>query len=297
MRYYLAVIVAFIIYGLFSLPLKAIDEYPTLDILISRLIMASILIVLISISIRKKASIESVKIFLNSSKKDRINLIIVNVFSSIFLAINWYLFIYVMNTISVNATSLAYMLCPIFTTVLAFIFLKEKLSFVQWIAIGLSGLSCLILALDNLMDLFYSFIIGLTYAIYLVLQKRNQRLDRFFTLTFQIVCGTLMLLPLYNLQQAEPVKGLYFYGIVFIIAILFTIIPMYLNVYSLNRLNSSTAGVFIYLNPIISFSLALFYFKEEMDILKIVAYSIVFISVIIFNFKELFQLLKLKRIS
>src|SRR5690606_9765946 len=138
-------------------------------------------------------------------------------------------------------------------------------------------------------------LIGLSYAVYLVLQKNNQKLDRFFTLTFQIVCGTLLLLPLFFYPENGPVKTPFFYGIVFVIAGLFTILPMYLNVFSLNKLNSSTAGVFIYLNPIISFMLALFYFDEAMDRAKIIAYSIVFLSVILFNFKIIAQLFLKKR--
>lgn len=283
------------IYGLFSLPLKAIDNYPALDILLSRLLMASVLILIVSLFFRRKVSLENIQFFKKANKKEKRRLLTVNLVSSVMLAINWYLFIYVMNNISVNATALAYMLCPIITTILAYIFLKDRLSKIQWIAIGMSVFSCVILAFGNFIDLFYSFIIGLTYAIYLVLQKNNQELDRFFTLTFQIVVGTIILLPLFGYQEAEPVKGMFFYGIVFVIAALFTILPMFLNVYSLNRLNSSTAGVFIYMNPVISFMLALFYFKEEMDTTKIIAYSIVFLSVILFNVKVLSQLLKIKK--
>lgn len=294
-KYYLAVIVAFVIYGLFSLPLKSIDNYASLDILLSRLVIASILIVLVSLIFRRKISLENIYIFKNSTKSERRRLFIVNVVSSIMLAVNWYLFIYVMNNVSVNATSLAYMLCPIITTILAYIFLKDRLSVIQWVAIGLSIFSCVLLAFGNFMDVFYSFVIGLSYAIYLVLQKNNQKLDRFFTLTFQIVVGTLLLLPFFQYQQPEPEKGFYFFWIVFLIAALFTIIPMFLNVYSLNKLNSSTAGIFIYMNPIISFFLALYYFKEEMDDTKIIAYLIVFFSVVLFNAKIISRILRFKK--
>lgn len=279
----MAVLSAFIIYGMFSLPLKAIDEFPALEILLSRLLISSALILLVSLVFRRKNTLESIRIYQNSSKKEKRNLWTVNLVSALMLAINWYLFIYVMNNISVNATALAYMLCPIITTILAFVFLGDRLSGVQWIAIGLSIFSCILLALGNFMDVFYSFLIGLSYAVYLVLQKNNQKLDRFFTLTFQIVCGTLPLLPLFFYPETGPGKTPFYYGIIFIIAGLFTILPMYLNVFSLNKLNSSTAGVFIYMNPIISFVLALFYFHEAMDTGKIIAYSIVFLSVILFN--------------
>lgn len=289
-KYYLAVILAFVIYGLFSLPLKAIDEFPTLEILLSRLLISSALISLVCLIFRRKIALESIRIYRGSAKKEKRNLWLVNLVSAVMLAINWYLFIYVMNNISVNATALAYMLCPIITTILAFIFLKDRLSGIQWIAIGLSVFSCILLAVGNFIDVFYSFLIGLSYAVYLVLQKNNQKLDRFFTLTFQIVCGTLLLLPLFFYPENGPGKTPFFYGIIFIIAGLFTILPMYLNVFSLNKLNSSTAGVFIYMNPIISFMLALFYFKEAMDTGKTIAYSIVFLSVILFNAKIIAQL-------
>ncbi|NLN34356.1 MAG: EamA family transporter [Flavobacteriaceae bacterium] len=286
---------AFIIWGLFSLPLKAIDHYASLDILLSRVLMASVLILAISFIFRRKVSFENIRIFKSFSKRHQRRLILLNFISAILLAINWYLFIFVMNRISVNATSLAYMLCPIITTVLAYIFLKDRLSSVQWIAVSLSLMSCVLLSIGHFMDVFYSFIIALSYAIYLILQKKNHQLDRFFTLTFQIVFGTIILLPLFSQQQELPEKGTYFYGIVFLIAGVFTILPMFLNVFSLNKLNSSTAGIFIYLNPVFSFLLALFYFKEEMEPMKIIAYSVVFFSVILFNSRLILQLLGIKK--
>lgn len=285
---------AFIIWGLFSLPLKTIDNYASLDILLSRVLMASVLILAISFIFRRKVSFANIRIFKSFSKTHRRNLILLNFVSAILLAINWYLFIYVMNRISVNATSLAYMLCPIITTVLAYIFLKDRLSPIQWIAVSLSLMSCILLSIGHFMDVFYSFIIALSYAIYLILQKKNHQLDRFFTLTFQVVFGTVILLPLFSQQQDLPVKDSFYYGIVILIASVFTILPMFLNVFSLNKLNSSTAGIFIYLNPILSFLLAFFYFKEEMEPVKIIAYLVVFFSVLLFNSKPVLQLIRRK---
>src|SRR5690625_861890 len=154
-----------------------------------------------SFLMRRKVTFDNIKLFKGLSKKEKRSLLIVNVLSSFFLAVNWYLFIYVMNNISVNATSLAYMLCPIITTILAYIFLKDRLSQIQWIAIALSALSCLILAFGNFMDLFYSFIIGLSYAIYLILQKIGRALDQFFILIFHIFRCKFMLLSLFNFKQ------------------------------------------------------------------------------------------------
>lgn len=291
-KYYLAVIAAFSIYGLFSIPLKAIDAFPSLDILLSRLLIASVCILIFSFTFRYKITLENIRKFQNFDAGTKREQWIVNISSSVFLAVNWYLFIYVMNRISVNATSLAYMLCPIITTVLAYIFLKDRLTKIQWTAVGLSLFSCLLLSVTEWKDVFYSFIVGFSYAIYLVLQKNNHKLDRFFTLTFQIVVGSILLLPFWGEQSAEPVKGVFFFSVIIVIAIFFTIIPMYLNVFALNRLSSSTAGIFIYLNPVLSFLLALLYFGEKMSAVKIFAYSLVFFSVILFNWNVIRLILK-----
>ncbi len=291
-KYYLAAISAFVIWGFFSLPLRAIKEYSSVDILISRILIATLIIAVISLVFRRKITNENWEQFKKFSRKEKQNLLLINSASAVLLAVNWYLFIYVMNHVSVNATALAYMLCPIITTVLAYIFLKDRLSMIQWLAVSMSIISCILLSIGHLMDVFYSFVIALSYAIYLVLQKKNHQLDRFFTLAFQITVGTILLLPLFSMQSDEPVKGLYFYGIVLIIATIFTILPMFLNVFSLNKLNSSTAGIFIYLNPILSFLLAIFYFNEQMSAVQIFAYLLVFFSVIVFNWRIIQELIK-----
>ncbi|MET3732002.1 EamA family transporter [Moheibacter stercoris] len=283
-KYYAAAIIAFTIWGLFSLALKPLSAYSSVDILVYRMSFASIFILLFSFVIQWKQTQKNIQGFKGFSRKERSNIIWVNVASAALLALNWFLFIYVMNNVSVNATSLAYLICPILTTVLAFFVLKEKLSKVQKTAILLSGISCLILSIGHFLDLLYSMIIALSYAIYLILQKRNNQLDKLFTLTGQIVLGSILLSPLFFMNTDTGVeKGSLFYGLVVLIAIVFTIIPMYLNVFSLKKLNSSVVGVFININPILSFLLAVFYFQEKVNLAQGFAYFLIFFSVLLFN--------------
>lgn len=293
-KYYAAAITAFTIWGLFSLALKPLSDYSSVDILIYRMSFASGFILFLSLIIQWKQTKKNIQVFQNLVKKEQTQIILVNFASACLLALNWYLFIYVMNHVSVNATSLAYLICPILTTVLAYIFLKEKLSSIQKIAIFLSGISCLMLSIGHFMDLVYSMIIALSYAIYLILQKKNNRLDKLFTLTGQIVLGSLILSPLFALESESNIeKSGFFYGMVILIAILFTIIPMYLNVFSLKKLNSSVVGVFININPILSFLLAVFYFHEKVSFLQGAAYFLIFFSVVLFNW----DVIKLKFIQ
>ncbi len=282
-KYYLAVITAFTIWGFFSLVLKSLDAFPAFDILIFRALISVSIMLLVSLVLRPKVLKKNIKIYQTLSKNKKRQVWIVNLLSGLFLALNWFIFIYVMNHVSVSATSLAYLICPILTMVLAYFILKERLFKIQWFSVFLSLVSCLILSLGNFTDLFYSMIIAFTYAIYLVLQRKNQEIDRFMVLTLQIGVAVVLLLPFFPIYISDIEKTSFFYAIIVLIALVFTIVPMYLNIYALKGLNSSVVGIFIYLNPIINFLLAVFYFKERIGFLQGLSFSLIGISVIIFN--------------
>ncbi|MCB0450758.1 MAG: EamA family transporter [Confluentibacter sp.] len=282
-KYYLAVITAFTIWGFFSLVLKSLDAFPAFDILIFRALISVSIMLLVSLVLRPKVLKKNIKIYQTLSKNKKRQVWIVNLLSGLFLALNWFIFIYVMNHVSVSATSLAYLICPILTMVLAYFILKERLFKIQWFSVFLSLVSCLILSLGNFTDLFYSMIIAFTYAIYLVLQRKNQEIDRFMVLTLQIGVAVVLLLPFVPIYISDIEKTSFFYAIIVLIALVFTIVPMYLNIYALKGLNSSVVGIFIYLNPIINFLLAVFYFKERIGFLQGLSFSLIGISVIIFN--------------
>ncbi|MFD2550818.1 EamA family transporter [Bizionia sediminis] len=282
-KHYLAATLAFTIWGFFSLVLKPLSAFSAFDILSYRSVVSVAIMLVVSLLFRPKVLKNTLKRYQALEKKEKIRIAVINLASGLFLALNWYVFIYVMNNVSVKATSLAYLICPILTMVLAFIILKEKLFKLQWLAVTLSFLACLIISLGNFTDLFYSMLIALSYAIYLILQRRNQELDRFLILTVQIAFAVILLIPFFATHQYNTPKTPYFYSMIAVIAVGFTILPMFLNIYALRGLNSAVVGIFIYLNPLINFFLAVFYFKETITTAQALSYSLIITSVIIFN--------------
>lgn len=296
MKHYLSAILGFTIWGTFALVLKPLKDYPSLEILLHRVVYASISIIVACFLFRKKQSLASIKLIKSLPKNGKKKLIVNIFFSAVMLTLNWFSFIYVMNAVSVNATSLAYLICPTLTTFLASIFLKEQLNKGQWFAVGLSLISCVILAYGHFLDLLYSMLIALSYAVYVVLQKNNFQIDRFFTLTIHIVVSTILLLPTLTLIESSVPKTGSFHGFVLAIAIVYTIVPLFLNIFALKKLSSSVVGTLLYLNPIISFLLAVFYYHEPINTIQIIGFTMIFIAVIIFNIAY-FNALKSKKIS
>jgi len=288
-KYYLAAIAAFTTWGFFSLVLRPLSAYQSVDILFYRVFSCALLMLLIVALFMRKSLQENVRLFKALPTEKKRTVILVNLGGSIFLCINWFSFIYVMNHISVKATSLAYLVCPVLTSLLAYFTLKEKLSRLQWISLGLSILGCLILSYDDLVNMFFSMIVGLSYACYLVSQRRNTGFDKFIVLTMHIAISALILLPFYYPFAGPLPTALDFYFYIEIIAVVYTIIPLLLNLYALKGINSSTVGMLLNINPMIAFVLANVVYHERMSPLQIIAYSIIFIAVIVFNSRQIFS--------
>ncbi|WP_166925323.1 EamA family transporter [Flavobacterium poyangense] len=291
-KYYLAAITAYTIWGFFSLALKPIHDYPSLDILFNRVFSCSVLMLLIVFVFKRKRVKETIDTFKALSKVEKRKTLLLNFGGSFFLMANWFTFIYVMNHVSVKATSLAYLVCPILTTLLAYFLLHEKLSKLQWVSVGLSVSGCLLLSYTAIMDMFFSIIIGLTYASYLVSQRINKGFDKFIVLTFHITFSALVLLPFYPAYSGPVPTEFRFYFCIETIAILFTIFPLFLNLYALSGINSSTVGMLLNINPMIAFCLATFVYHEKIGALQIAAYSIIFIAVLVFNSHHIFAFRK-----
>ncbi|MCE6990365.1 EamA family transporter [Dyadobacter sp. CY323] len=287
-KYYLAAFVSFVIWGFFSLALKPLKAYPSLDILFYRVFLCAVIMLVISLFARTKVLKENIRTFRAMPASQRTRVALLTLSGGILLTANWFFFIYVMNHISVKAASFAYLVCPIMTTVIAYFVLSEKLSKWQWTAVLMSVLSCLLLSFNNLADIAYSLIVAASYALYLVSQRKNFGFDKFLILTVQILFSALILLPFYPKYSAAIPVEFSFYAMIFLIAVLFTIIPLFMNLYALQRVTSSTMGILLYINPLMNFIIALTYFHEPINAIQITAYSLILLSIVVFNERFIF---------
>ncbi len=284
-NYYIAAFSAFFIWGFFSLALKPLSEYPSLDILFYRVFFSVVVMTFINIVFRRSKIRKNWADYKAMPKQKKRTITVLTLVGSLILASNWFVFIFVVNHVSVKAGSLAYLICPILTTVFAYFLLHEKLSKWQWAAVLLSVFSCFILSMNNFHDILYSLLVASTYALYLVSQRKNSEVDKFLVLNVQLLFVALLILPFYPTYSGPIPTEAVFYTCLFFIVVFFTIVPLFLNLYALKGLNSSTVGILMYINPIINFTLAIFYFKEKVTALQLAAYSLILLSILIFNQK------------
>jgi len=282
-KYYAAAITAFIIWGMFSFVLRPLHDYPSQDILFYRIFTCVAIMAPLNLIFRRKPLLEALHYFKSLEKKERTSIASLTVVSALMLVANWFIFIYVMNHISVKAAAFAYMLCPILTTVLAFIILREKLTTTQWFAVLISVVGCVLLSFGNYADVFYSLLVAGSYAIYLVLQKKFAGFDRFVLLSVQLTLTGIMLLPFFFMYSETVPQEPTFYMYIGLIAVGFTIFPMFLNLFALKGIKSSTLGILMYINPLIGFGLSAFYYNEPITFIQLMAYLLIVVSIVVFN--------------
>lgn len=281
----IAAMSANIIWGFFSIALRFLKNYPVDQILYYR-IFASFIICWLAIAIFKRNQL------INDFKQIKLNREIskfkfwfLMIFSGVLITLNWFTFIYVVNNVNLKSAAFAYMVCPLITALAGFIILKEELSKVKFIAIAIAIVSIVILATGSYTDVLWSVITASFYAFYLIIQRVIKNVDKLNLLGFHLIIAMIIVLPLF-LYNAQPVPSTpSFWADILIIASLFTLVPLLLSLYALNSLPSSTVGIIIYVNPIVAFGVAFFYFHETIKLNQLFAYLLLAIAVIIFNWK------------
>lgn len=283
--FYAAAIAAFVIWGFIPFPLKALAAYPSGQILYFRVMLSVTMLLVILLVFRRKQLQETLAQVKGAAVRDKRSFMLYTFLGGVLLTINWLSFIYVINHIDIQTGSFSYLLCPILTAVLGFLLLKEELRPNQWFAIGLSALSCVLVGTGELSSLLFSLLIGLSYAFYLITQRILRAYDKIVLLTLQLLLSFALLVPFYSYFKGDSIVALdtdFFLNIALLSAG-FTVLPLFLNLFALKELTSGTIGILMYINPIINFLVAFLYFDEQTTSVKLLAYLLIFISVIIYN--------------
>jgi chloramphenicol-sensitive protein RarD len=294
-KYFIAGIIPYIIWGTMSVPLRNIKGFPPHEILYYRIFVSIIVVWATILLFRKKALINDYNFLKSLSSVKKIRLLFLTILSAFLITGNWFTYIYAVNSVSLKAAAFAYMVCPLLTALCGFIILKEQLTKAKVVALIIAFVSIILLATGSLHEVMWAIIIATFYAIYVIVLKVIKDIDKFNFLGVQLILSGLMMLPMYFVNSAPFPTEPFFWSHIFLIAIVFTIIPLFLNSYALLGMPSSALGILIYLNPIVAFTVAFFYFKEKIDLHQLFAYLLLLLSIVIFNAQLLKSVVYKKR--
>lgn len=294
-RYLLAAFLSVAIWGFFSIPLRNLKDFPSHEILYYRIFTSLAAIWLAIILFRRKSLKQDISYYRQVTTAEKKVIIYQLTGATVLLTLNWFTFIYAVNNVSLKSAAFAYMVCPLITAFGGFLILKEELSRIKLVSLGVALVSILMLATGSFVEVLWSVIIAAFYAFYLIIQRKMQHLDKLNVLALQITFAVVLMMPFYLYHHQSFPTGAWFWGNIVVIAVVFTILPLFLSLYALIGIPSSTLGIIIYLNPIIAFSVAVLYFDEQISMHQLLAYLLLLFAVFLFNWNLIKDIFTFKR--
>ena len=204
------------------------------------------------------------------------------------LSINWLTYVWAVNAGFIVETSLGYFITPLISVGLGVLVLREQLSPVQWLAIGLAfaGLLYLTFAYGSLP--WIALVLGVSFGVY-GLVKKTAPLGSVYGLTAET--GILLLPALFYLLYTEtigqgaflrtdPISDVLLLGIGFV-----TIGPLLLFASAAQRIPLSRMGVLQYIAPTLQFLIGVMVYKEPFTRTQFAGFSMVWAALILFSFE------------
>jgi chloramphenicol-sensitive protein RarD len=208
--------------------------------------------------------------------------------STVAVALNWLTFIYAVSVNRVLEASLGYFITPLFTVVLAMVFLKERLRTVQAAALLIAAAGVVLLAVRGGHVPWLALALALTFSTYGLLRKIAP-VGPVVGLTVE----TTLMLPLgvgliaWDLTRAAgPVLSTTTYGWLLLSGVI-TTAPLLAFAAAAQRLRLSTLGFLQYLGPTLQFLLAVLRYNEPFTHVHAVSFGLIWLALLIYSISSL----------
>ena len=205
--------------------------------------------------------------------------------ASLFIFVNWSVYVVAVATSNVLETSLGYFINPLITVLFAVVFLKEKLRRGQWVALGIGFVAVVILTFDYGRPPWIALVLAISFGTYSLAKNRvggKIRALQSFTIESGIVLP-FAFIQLWIVSMFTPI--MIFSGVVeATILISFGIlkaIPLILFGAAASRVRLSTIGFIQYLTPILQFSVGYFILEEPMPPVRWIGFALVWLSLVV----------------
>lgn len=274
----LAAALAYILWGLFPLYIKQIDQISAVEIVLHRS-AGSLVVVLALLALVHHFS------WLRQVLRQPRTLALFTL-SALLLGGNWLLYVWAVNAGRVLDASLGYFINPLVNVALGFLVLGERPRPLQWAAVALAAVGVLWLAVGAGQLPWVSLVLALSFAFYGLLRKTAQ-LGALEGLALE----TLLLAPLAfgglawlalagRLQFGQGDWGT---DLWLLAAGPFTAAPLLLFASGARRVSMATLGLLQYLGPSIQFVLGVFVYHEPFSARRGMGFVLIWLALAVYS--------------
>ncbi len=272
----------YLAWGLIPIYFKAVKQVAPLEILAHRIIWSVVfLAVLLQFRRGWPAIVETVR-----SRRTMLALFA----STILIAGNWYTYIWAIGHDQVIMASLGYYINPLVSVLLGFVFLKERMRPLQWLAVAVAAIAVLYMTIMIGEPPVISLILAFTFAFYGLLRKvasvgalPGLAIETTMLLPFAVgfliwssQAGTMSFTNISTRIDLLLAAG----GIV-------TAVPLLWFTNAARRLRLSTIGLMQYLAPTLQLLLGAAVYDEEMHSYRWIAFGGIWTALLIYTMDAL----------
>lgn len=279
---------AHLCWSFFSVYFKLLDEIPSFEVLLHRMVWSLFFIAMLLLILRRKSGLLPVR--------QSPQIVLKFAASAALLAINWFTYIWAVQSGRVIDASLGYFINPLVNVLLGVMFLHERLRPMQWIAIGLAGCGVLWLTIQQGQLPWVSLILAFSFGTYGLLRK-TAPLGALEGLAME----TLLLFPfaavamLWLIGKGESGFLHATPGIQFLLLLAgpITSIPLLMFAAGARRLSMTTLGLMQYINPTIVLLLGVWLWHEPFSQTRLAGFALIWTALLLYSAESLlFEKLK-----
>ena len=274
----LQAIAAFSLWGLVPIYFKALDHVLATEILAHRVLWSAILLMLI---LAVRGHLAELKAVFRSPK-----ILGLLTLSSVLIAINWLSFIWGVANDLILETSLGYFINPLISVLVGYLFLRERMSPMRFLAVMLAVVAVLIQIFMLGRIPWVAFSVAFSFGFYGLVRKLTS-----VNAVPGLATETLILLPpavvyMYWLNSngqnhftpADPETT----GLLFLAGIV-TTVPLICFNLAAKRLSLTVLGILQYLGPSLSFMVGAFVYHEPLETAQMITFSLIWLALAIFT--------------
>lgn len=268
---------AYLIWGILPLYLILVKSVPPIEFVAWRIIWTLPICLLIVQFRRQFPDLRAA--FANR----RVTLVLIA--SASLIGVNWCVYIWSIQNGYVYAASLGYYINPLVNVLLGTLLLKEKLSRLQWLAVGVASVGVAALAAGALTTLWISLTLALSFGSYGLLRKQVA-VGSLPGLTIESAVLLLPAAAIAGWYAMNPGGSSFTVSIELSLAIILggflTAIPLLLFAIAARRMNYSTLGFVQFLAPSIVFVLGLTVFEEPLLPAQAISFAFIWCAIALF---------------
>ena len=275
-------ICAYALWGFMPIYWKLLRQASALEILSHRVIWSLVFLFIFLLLARRLSAFRSeVRNIINEPRR------IFGVFAStVIISLNWLVYIWAVNDNRIIETSLGYYINPLVNVLLGVVFLQERLSARQYLAVSLAVFGVLVLTLQFGEIPWVALMLAFSFAFYGLCKKLLG-----ISATTGIMLETFLISPvamLYLFFLHAHGAGLagpenVFITVLFIGTGIFTALPMVLFANAANHLPLSMLGFIQYLSPTIALLTGVFLYHEPFTLTHGVSFGLIWLALALFS--------------